>query len=330
MTPDTAEGCPGPRHAGAGPHTPLWERRGRSVDRGRLPLARRSRGRGLRPGHRRRRSTAGASARSARWRRSASTRPRTSAPPATAAPSPRAMPTMADRVRDSAAVRLGARATSSARRGGRNSRLDEMQAAILGFVLPLLDGCNARRREIAARYADASRGPADRSDRRRRVRRWPPLRRPLDRARPRSRALGRRGVGIATDVHYPVPDHRQRPPVSRPRHRPAGDGAGLRARSSPCPCFPELTDDEVDRVCTRARGGVRESMSATRWDRGTRSSSPSTGTRRRSRRCSSAGRAGRDRAVDLRGGLRRGRLTRRLARWCCASCCPTSHSNRSW
>src|SRR5690606_267547 len=36
----------------------------------------------------------------------------------------------------------------------RNSRLDEIQAAVLSELLPLLDGANARRREIAQRYVN--------------------------------------------------------------------------------------------------------------------------------------------------------------------------------
>ena len=41
----------------------------------------------------------------------------------------------------------------SARTGGRNSRLDEMQAAILRVFLPLLPGWNARRQALAQRYS---------------------------------------------------------------------------------------------------------------------------------------------------------------------------------
>src|SRR4051812_2573166 len=43
---------------------------------------------------------------------------------------------------------------------GRNSRLDELQAAVLRVKLPHLDGWNARRREVVARYAEVlGRGP---------------------------------------------------------------------------------------------------------------------------------------------------------------------------
>jgi dTDP-4-amino-4,6-dideoxygalactose transaminase len=53
--------------------------------------------------------------------------------------------------------------------------------------------------------------------------------------------------GIATDVHYPVPDHRQ-PALAAADSAtlPVTDRASARVLS--LPCFPELGDDEVERV----------------------------------------------------------------------------------
>ena len=42
--------------------------------------------------------------------------------------------------------------------GGRNSRLDELQAALLRVRLPFVDAWNARRRSIIGRYAEAAGG----------------------------------------------------------------------------------------------------------------------------------------------------------------------------
>ncbi|EGW22947.1 DegT/DnrJ/EryC1/StrS family aminotransferase [Methylobacter tundripaludum] len=131
--------------------------------------------------------------------------------------------------------------------GGRNSRLDEMQAAILRIMLPLLDGWNARRREIATQYSKGISHEkivtptvhgeeyvahlyviktTDRDS----------LKRHLSEA------------GIPSDIHYPIPDYRQPayahlfPEVSEP------------VTEQQCtqvltlPCFPEMTDAEVDMV----------------------------------------------------------------------------------
>jgi dTDP-4-amino-4,6-dideoxygalactose transaminase len=138
---------------------------------------------------------------------------------------------------------------------GRNSRMDELQAAVLRAKLPALDAANNRRREIHARYeraaADASRvrvvnradesfighlGVAVADDR--------------DAVRA---ALTERGV--RTDVHYPVADHLQ-PLIAGEGARPALP-ATERATTTvfSLPLFPELRDDEVDRVCA-ALGGL--------------------------------------------------------------------------
>lgn len=92
--------------------------------------------------------------------------------------------------------------------GGRNSRLDELQAAILAAKLPLLDSHNARRRALAARYNQAFQDL--------------PLRCPPSVgpdyvahlyvvATPQRDALAAwlAQHGVATAVHYPIADHRQ-------------------------------------------------------------------------------------------------------------------------
>jgi aminotransferase EvaB len=137
----------------------------------------------------------------------------------------------------------------SALSGGRNSRMDEIQAAILRDRLPLLDSSNRRRREIARRYTASlgarqdlllpSGGEADwvahlyavRCGRRDDLRRW------LD------------SRGIRTDVHYPIPDFAQRSQQGLPVR--CGElPVTLHAVSEvlSLPCFPEMEDPEVDAV----------------------------------------------------------------------------------
>jgi aminotransferase EvaB len=128
---------------------------------------------------------------------------------------------------------------------GRNSRMDELQAAALRVGLPLLDGWNDRRRAIVEEYAAAARsgcffatsGPdyvghlavllADDRD-----------------------ALAARFelAGVATAIHYPIPDHQQ--PAWREAHRdvtlPVTEDAVGQILT--VPCFPELEDHEVETV----------------------------------------------------------------------------------
>jgi dTDP-4-amino-4,6-dideoxygalactose transaminase len=128
--------------------------------------------------------------------------------------------------------------------GGVNSRLDELQAAVLNVRLPSLDARNALRRNVARRYSERIRHPAIAV---------PPV--PGDefvghlyvvRARERDALKAHLAArGIASDVHYPIPDHMQQAyevraslPVTE---RLAGEVLTL-------PCFPELRDDEVDAV----------------------------------------------------------------------------------
>jgi dTDP-4-amino-4,6-dideoxygalactose transaminase len=136
--------------------------------------------------------------------------------------------------------------------GGRNSRLDELQAALLRVKLAHLDGWNAARRERAAWYG-ALLGAT-------------PLFLPPDAPghvyhlyvvtsdqRDALRAhLSAAGVG--TDVHYPLPTHLQPayagPP---PATRPTGTGTlphteRQAGRVLSLPLYPELTRAEVEQV----------------------------------------------------------------------------------
>jgi dTDP-4-amino-4,6-dideoxygalactose transaminase len=132
-----------------------------------------------------------------------------------------------------------------AQRHGRNSRLDEIQAAVLRAKLPYLDDWNLRRRDIARRYTNEILHPRVKC----------PTAFGDDHVahlyviRCENRAGLRRHLeseGIVTEIHYPIPDHHQpafnfhstRLPVTE---RLADEVLTL-------PCFPEMTEDEIIRV----------------------------------------------------------------------------------
>ncbi len=136
---------------------------------------------------------------------------------------------------------------------GFNSRLDELQAAVLRVKLGHLDRWNARRQALAARYAELL---ADAG-----------VRLPVVRSgsthvyhlyvirHPQRDALRQalHGQGITTLVHYPVPIHRQ------PAYRDLAPVAGLPATERiadeilSLPLYPELPDDALVTVATAVR-----------------------------------------------------------------------------
>lgn len=132
--------------------------------------------------------------------------------------------------------------------GGCNSRLDELQAAVLAFRLPALDAWNATRRAILARYAAAAGSrvrvlPADGPTHVAHLA-------IVETAERAALADAMAGYRIRTDVHYPVPDHRQ------PGWQDAFGGPrlpvteALAERILTLPLFPEMREDEIERVCT--------------------------------------------------------------------------------
>jgi dTDP-4-amino-4,6-dideoxygalactose transaminase len=131
---------------------------------------------------------------------------------------------------------------------GRNSRLDELQAAILRAKLPHLDADNERRNNTARRYheglSDSVAIPIVKADRTSVFHLY------VVRADDRNalqQHLRRKGIGTA--IHYPVPVHLQ--PAYRGR---LGDKGSFPVAEQAAgeilslPLYPELKDSQVRRV----------------------------------------------------------------------------------
>lgn len=135
---------------------------------------------------------------------------------------------------------------------GRNSRLDEIQAAVLRAKLLHLDAANAERRQIAETYSASFVGlplglpPSTQED----------YVGHLYVVRTDARDAFRehlRSRDVATDVHYPMADHLQ---SAYPNAQITGT---LEQTERACgtvvslPCFPGLTDSEIAQVIDAVR-----------------------------------------------------------------------------
>ncbi len=137
---------------------------------------------------------------------------------------------------------------------GLNSRLDELQAAILRVKLIHLDEWNAKRRQLALRYQDLLRdtgltlpfAPSDSEP----VHHLFVVRSP---ERDSLRAF-LSDKGIQTLIHYPLPVHLQ-PAYSdlgyRPGNLPYSEAAAREVLS--LPLYPEMSEDMVEEVCRGIR-----------------------------------------------------------------------------
>lgn len=136
---------------------------------------------------------------------------------------------------------------------GCNSRLDEIQAAILRVKLPFLDGWNEERRRLAALYVEglhdcACRWPAPVAD-------SVPVVHQFVVTHPQRDALRAflSEHGIATAVFYPIPCHRQ--PAFAQSH--AGQSLPLAEQLAQqvlaLPIYPELPADSVLRITELVR-----------------------------------------------------------------------------
>jgi dTDP-4-amino-4,6-dideoxygalactose transaminase len=133
---------------------------------------------------------------------------------------------------------------------GHNSRLDEMQAAILSAKLPFLDAGNTRRRELAQQYLtgithpDLVLPPADQLDQDV----WHLFVVRCSQRDALRAYLQQQGIG--SDVHYPTPPHQQRAyssfsqlslPITEQLHREVVS----------LPLNPTLTDADADYIIGR-------------------------------------------------------------------------------
>jgi len=140
---------------------------------------------------------------------------------------------------------------------GFNSRLDEIQAAVLRVKLGFLERWTARRRAIAARYraglADSGVALPGEAPGSTRVYHQFTIR-VSDRDAVQRRMAER---GVRTAIYYPIPLHLQ--PMYRDLGYRPGDfpEAERAAREVLClPMYPELTDGQVDEVVEACRQSV--------------------------------------------------------------------------
>jgi dTDP-4-amino-4,6-dideoxygalactose transaminase len=141
---------------------------------------------------------------------------------------------------------------------GINSRLDEMQAAILRVKLRHLRNWTGRRRQIAAAYADGLAG----------------IGLQLPEEQPYARAVyhlyvvrhalrdslmaALKGRGVGTLIHYPIPLHLQPAFASlggKPGDLPVAEQAAREIFS--LPIYPEMTDAQVGAVVAALREALR-------------------------------------------------------------------------
>jgi dTDP-4-amino-4,6-dideoxygalactose transaminase len=140
---------------------------------------------------------------------------------------------------------------------GFNSRLDELQAALLREKLRLLDEWNERRRSVARRYLEGLAGlPLA-------LPHVPPGCEPVwqvfvVRSAKRERLVSRLdAAGIGTLIHYPIPPHLQ------PAYVELGLGAGsfpiseaIHREVLSLPMWPQITSSQVDAVIASVRAAL--------------------------------------------------------------------------
>jgi dTDP-3-amino-3,4,6-trideoxy-alpha-D-glucose transaminase len=122
-----------------------------------------------------------------------------------------------------------------------NARMSEIEAAALRIGLRTLADGNARRRDVARRYRDASPSLRWQAPHPRHVYHLCTVRVP-------DREAFRAGLPFATGVQYPRA-LTQQPAYAQFTREVCTEAERWAAECVTLPCFPELTDDEIEVVC---------------------------------------------------------------------------------
>ena len=132
---------------------------------------------------------------------------------------------------------------------GRNSRMDELQAAVLLRLLPYLDDWNKKRRTIVYRYQAALHSAKicfqqvanDESF---------VAHLCIARAHDRNKLMRLfQKENIAMSIHYPIPDYAQPAVIKRIGNRPVLPYTErVTSEILTIPCFPEMSEEEINRV----------------------------------------------------------------------------------
>lgn len=140
---------------------------------------------------------------------------------------------------------------------GYNSRLDELQAAILRIKLDRIDAMNDRRRQIAAHYnevlGEAGAVTPYAPDGARHVYGYYTII-VEDREALRAKLAD---AGIATALYYPKPLHRHEHFAASCRFEALETAERIVSRVVSLPIFPEMSDDEVDYVASTTAALIR-------------------------------------------------------------------------
>ena len=129
---------------------------------------------------------------------------------------------------------------------GKNSRMDEIQAAVLNVKLPYLDKENQRRKQIAKAYLECINNPhitlIKDNDRDNVYHIFPILSPSRDRLQQYLK-----DNGIETMIHYPIPPHQQEAYKEwNEQHYPITEF--IHQQELSLPCNPTMTDEEVYQI----------------------------------------------------------------------------------